>query len=130
MDELLDSINDGDTLSNLSRENCSSHHVRKLELLVQKLKLLNSRFTCVWQTHSHRMDIACSFRTFEASYRNIILRLTSHEKLLSSTEYGCGTEWIEQLISMHRTQKHESQVPFKNFILSFLFFCLRSSFYS
>lgn len=109
MDELLDSINDGDTLSNLSRENCSSHHVRQLESLVQRLKLLNSRFTCVWQSHSHRMDIASSFRAFEASYKNIIVRLTNHDKVLSSIEYGFGTEWIEQLISIHRVHKHESQ---------------------
>ena len=70
MDELLDSINDGDTLSNLSRENCSSHHLRQLEQLVQRLKTLNSRFTTVWQTHSQRMDIAGAFRAFENGYRH------------------------------------------------------------
>ena len=115
MDELLDSINDGDTLSNLSRENCSSAHVRQLETLVARLKQLNARFTQVWQAHSHRMEIAGHFRTFETNYKNVVLRLTNHHKLLSSTEYGCGTEWIEQLLAIHRTQKHEAQVQNGNF---------------
>ena len=57
---------------------------------------------------SHRMDIASTYRAFEAAYKNIIPRLVNHENVLSSTEYGCGTAWIEQLISQHRTNKEES----------------------
>ena len=60
MDELLDSINDGDTLFNLSRENCSTQHVGLLEILLQRLKTVNTRLTDVWQ--SHRAGVKINIR--------------------------------------------------------------------
>ncbi|CAG5110023.1 Oidioi.mRNA.OKI2018_I69.chr2.g4474.t1.cds [Oikopleura dioica] len=113
MDELLDSINEGDQLSDSVREICSAKYVAELENLLLKLKHLNSNLSAVWSSHSQRMDIACSFRKFEVSYRTIIVKLKAHEQKLSSTEYGLGTEWIEKLISLHRQYRVESQDTIK-----------------
>ena len=36
-----------------------------------------------------------------------------HEQLVSSLEFGSGTEWIEQLISIHQKNREDAQDPFK-----------------
>ena len=45
--------------------------------------------------------------------RLIVGRLVQHEQLVSSLEFGSGTEWIEQLISIHQKNREDAQDPFK-----------------
>lgn len=61
MDELLDSINEGDQLSDCVREICSAKHVSELENLLLKLKHLNSNLSAVWSSHSQRNSSSLFF---------------------------------------------------------------------
>ena len=63
MDELLDSINEGDQLSDCVRETCSAKHVSELENLLLKLKHLNTNLSAVWSSHSQRNSSSLIFET-------------------------------------------------------------------